>query len=370
MPDEEIDKLIRDAASQHHPPYDDTSWGKMELMLDKHLPQKKDRKKPILFLLFFLLLGSAVFFAIINYQKNNSTTIAKNTVEQKPVSPAEKGLAATADNTPAAAVIAATEPPLPLNQTTGLNTPTPDILNAKQKNTIQVNAENENGQYTDNSSKRYNQKSRFTVKIKKPAIAFDDDNLLQLQKKEKGNDADHSIALTETAKTDNLPLAPEEYKKSNEQQQVSISTKADSIKNVKAETEKTAVNKKESAVTADKKKNNQNFADKFAVTLSAGTDVSFIEIKNAGKLKPVYGAGLSYAVGKHITVSSGLYVSKKVYTALPDQYKFTGYVAPNLTAINADCKVYEIPLSVYYNFKQEKNHHWLAGISLSSLLMK
>ena len=74
MPDEEIDKLIRDAASQHHPPYDDTSWGKMELMLDKHLPQKKDRKKPILFLLFFLLLGSAVFFAIINYQKINSIT--------------------------------------------------------------------------------------------------------------------------------------------------------------------------------------------------------------------------------------------------------------------------------------------------------
>ena len=47
MPDEEIDNLIRDAANQHHPPYDDKAWGKMEELLDKHLPQKKDRKKYI-----------------------------------------------------------------------------------------------------------------------------------------------------------------------------------------------------------------------------------------------------------------------------------------------------------------------------------
>ena len=74
MPDEEIDKLIQDAASQHHPPYDDKAWDRMEVLLDKHLPKKNDRRKYIFFLLLFLLLGGAVFFATQKlqiYEENN-----------------------------------------------------------------------------------------------------------------------------------------------------------------------------------------------------------------------------------------------------------------------------------------------------------
>lgn len=73
MPDEEIDKLVRDAASQHHPPYDDTAWGKMEVLLDKDLPQKKDRRKPIIFLLSFLVLGGAAYWGIQQANHNNNT---------------------------------------------------------------------------------------------------------------------------------------------------------------------------------------------------------------------------------------------------------------------------------------------------------
>jgi len=48
MWDEEINKKIKEAADQYHPAYDEEAWGKMEKLLDKHLPQKKDWRRIIL----------------------------------------------------------------------------------------------------------------------------------------------------------------------------------------------------------------------------------------------------------------------------------------------------------------------------------
>jgi len=38
--------------------------------------------------------------------------------------------------------------------------------------------------------------------------------------------------------------------------------------------------------------------------------------------------------------------------------------------VDADCKVYEIPLTVYYSFKEKNHHHWFAALGSSSYLMK
>ena len=82
----------------------------------------------------------------------------------------------------------------------------------------------------------------------------------------------------------------------------------------------------------------------------------------------MYGAGLSYNFKKRVTVRAGFYSSKKIYTATPDQYNAPIY--PNLTEIYADCRVYEIPVSLSYNFWQRKNHNWFGSAGLSSFLMK
>ena len=58
---EDFDKKIKEAAEHHHPAYDEMAWDKMEKLLDKHLPQKEDKKRRfIFFLLLFLFLGGAV----------------------------------------------------------------------------------------------------------------------------------------------------------------------------------------------------------------------------------------------------------------------------------------------------------------------
>jgi hypothetical protein len=74
MLDEEMDDIIRRAAENHHPAYNDKAWEMMEMKLDKHLPQKKDRKKLIFFLLLFPLLGAAIFVTVNNFNKYNRSS--------------------------------------------------------------------------------------------------------------------------------------------------------------------------------------------------------------------------------------------------------------------------------------------------------
>ncbi|MBK7307238.1 MAG: hypothetical protein IPI88_09460 [Chitinophagaceae bacterium] len=86
-----MDHIIREAANNHHPAYNDKAWEKMELQLDKHLPQKNDRRRMIFFLLFFLLLGAGTFF-ILNNRSDNGKDIA---TEKGKGSKKEQGAATT-----------------------------------------------------------------------------------------------------------------------------------------------------------------------------------------------------------------------------------------------------------------------------------
>jgi hypothetical protein len=97
-----------------------------------------------------------------------------------------------------------------------------------------------------------------------------------------------------------------------------------------------------------------------------------VGLHDAGKVKLTYGAGLSYTMNR-FTIRSGFYVAKKVYTAGPDDYHppnhyWTYYV--DLTKVDADCRVYEIPVTASYNFSESKTHNWFVSAGLSSYLMK
>jgi hypothetical protein len=349
MPDEEIDKLISDAAGQHHPPYDDKAWGKMEALLDKHMPQKKDRKKPIAFLLFFLLLGGTVFFTFKNYRKNNAITIAKNTDEKKAAS-------ATAPNNNSGNkkifnnLITASQ----LKQQ--INIPSAVSIKNSADNNIQPTA--------GNSNTIFYQKGLTSLKIKKPSGFFEDDLQDQKNNPVKNTDYDELLPAADVVKSNDL------VKEKIIIQEDAVNKKADTAVITNPKIEKVTVIKNSPAAVKEKK-NNKPFADKFAITLSAGADISYVKISNAGKLKLAYGAGINYTIGKRFTISSGLYIGKKEYSATAYQYKFpSGYPNPNLIKINADCNVYEIPVAVYYDFKQIKNHNWFSSIGLSSFLMK
>src|SRR5258705_8675942 len=84
MQSEEFDKKVKEAADHHHPSYDEKAWEKMERLLNKHLPQKKDdRRRYILFLLLFLLTGGGVYLMIARpWQSGKPLLISEKTNPQ------------------------------------------------------------------------------------------------------------------------------------------------------------------------------------------------------------------------------------------------------------------------------------------------
>ncbi len=355
MQDEEIDKLIKDAANQHHPPYDDTAWGKMEVMLDKHLPQKKDRKKLLLLLLFFFLLGGTVITVMLQPWKSKQE-IAENGI--KPVFAKQESNTTPSGNT---------------TEVIKGNAITPEINNQQNNNTDGAAADNtisditipEQGSKENNTGKTknsniYQQKRRTTIQVKTPAVGANTiEDKIAVKKEPAENIASDDTAPAHIEITKTVSQISEEQKKNA------------SANTVVSDKKETAIEKNKDPLSKEKQNRKNKFTDNFALTFSTGADVSYIDINSTGKLKSFYGAGLSYSAGKHLKLSTGLLVTQKVYSATPYQYKFPGGTSyPNLQSINADCNVYEIPLNVYYNFKAVKNHNWFGGLGISSLLMK
>lgn len=431
MQDDELDIRIREAASQHHPPYDDKAWEKMEKMLDKHMPLEKDRRRWVFFLLLFLLLGGGLFVAITQpWKHSNEPTLAQNnqtgapatantitgTTANSPSGEANNNLPVSSaapdnNNQPPAASPAAAN-----NSSTGSNSQLPtDAANNKPGSSSPVsgagnpsNSKVSDSRYTseyapagDNSVPGKNKNSKTGIgsnrtgnpnsfelvnsrKKRKHAPATEtaiasaaiENSKALRQYTDKGKttatitnaDATDDDIASNNKETLTKPVTPAEQSTAlqpapaeNKQQKEPLAANTDKKKE---QTPSTPNNTKDK----DKKKRPGGFGNNFGLTVSLGGDMSFISLNKMGKATLLYGAGASYNIGRHVTVRSGFYVSKKIYSATPDQYHNTIY--PYLTGIDADCKIYQIPLSVAYSFGQRKNHSWFGNVGLTSLLMK
>ncbi|MGZ8559645.1 MAG: hypothetical protein ACXWWC_14985, partial [Chitinophagaceae bacterium] len=113
--------------------------------------------------------------------------------------------------------------------------------------------------------------------------------------------------------------------------------------------------------------------NKLSLNFSLGPDISSVGTGKPGKLTMQYGVGISYAVSKKFTIRTGFFAGSKLYTADSADYdppaNFWNYY-PNLQKIDANCFIYEIPLSLVYNFNAQKKHNWFISGGLSSYLMK
>jgi hypothetical protein len=107
-------------------------------------------------------------------------------------------------------------------------------------------------------------------------------------------------------------------------------------------------------------------------SFSAGPDISSVGLDNPGKVKLLTGAGLGYIFKDRWTIRTGFYSVSKIYTATPADYKPAVPLTNTtyLKNISANCKVYEIPLSLAYNFGGSKKYRTFAALGLSSFIMK
>ena len=367
MQSEEFDKKIKEAADHHHPAYDEKAWMKMEKLLDTHLPQKKDdRRRIIFFLLLFLIIGGGVtlFFiagkggkkdesVIINNGQTDKTTVANET------SGKQESRDAVIDNKVAGGSNEAN------NTVTQPGNSIPASGNSIQAKNLIDNTKKQNRPNADALIKNNNNAPGYLTKINTPGAEAGD-------------------------KTDNGEVQPgaDPFKLNNKNSSAEISPAVSNNETGKMEVHPVVTNdlapginqpvKKEAAAVSQAltekpvkiKNKKSNF---FSLHFSAGPDISFAGSGKPGRAKLLAGAGLGYTFKDRFTIRTGFYASSKVYSAAESEYHAPAifYVYyPYLEKVEADCKVYEIPLSFSYHFNKSTRQNWLVSAGLSSYIMK
>jgi len=349
-----MDDMIRDASNQHHPTYDDQAWNKMEQLLDKHLPQKDDKRKYLLFFLLFLSVGAGLFFVFNRTKKDSSLqTEISSTVQSK-------------------------------TQTT--STAISPVLNNKEHQDIALASKTENTkQLSFQTNKKESGIQSIAVINKKENVEKPNRIKFSTPSKFRSHVTNSDMAENSSVQKDenNLSSATTSEPINNKSINDNINTAKDnatktitSIKPVVITNKDTASNRAKTttvSVSKQEKKKRNTIGNNFAFTISAGPGFSYVGLDNTGKTTISYGAGIKYNFAKRFSLRTGFYVTKKIYSADPSDYHppkdFWTYY-PNLQKIDADCKVYEIPLNISYNFGQSKKHNWFVSMGLSSYLMK
>lgn len=387
---EDFDNRIKDAADNHHPTYDEKAWDKMEALLDKHMPQQEKKRRRFFFFWLFalLLLGSGAAWLFIDkpWKKEEPATAVASTGPEKntngTVTPGSTASTATENETATTPVKDATTNTNTNAEGNSVTTTTDTDKKvvepagagslSEKKRVVQparIGLNNEAEQVITTSSSGIGKKKKTTKATptddKAIVSANDPDKIadqVTMQKKETpstNKTAEPVTAVTESKSVNNTiePVAVSEEKK----QEV----------NKPAEEKITAPVVPENNLVKEEAKKKKR-TNSFFLSLSAGPDVSAVGTSKIGKTRLLTGAGLGYTFNNRLTVRTGFYMTDKIYTAAPKDYKPKVPVpgAQYLTKIGADCKVYEIPLSLTYNFSRSAKQGIFAGAAVSSLFMK
>lgn len=391
---EEFDKKVKEAADRHHPAYDQQAWDKMENLLDKHLPVKEDkRRRFLLLLLFTLLLGGTALLITKPWKSGNRN---------------DSGIASSNSQT-ATPVNNNSNAPQPVNNSNTVNTnntstsqPVPSIQTKDGK-------EAGNSPVTANNLASPQQSQEIGNTVPGNNKVSNKSSFRKTAQPERDNNAGVAIS-SGTAKTShkkNLPVSDKNNKVSSAQPELvatndnsnnpkqtgghspvsnsqpvtsdnkTTTTSETAAQNVVGATMpasgKSTEQPKEETKKTDLVKVKSKRKSYFFLAASMGPDVSFTGSDKLGKMKLPGGIGLGYSYKDRVTLRTGFYQARKIYTASPSAYNppavFYNYY-PYLEKVEADCKVYEIPLLVSYKFGNKPGKGFFATTGLSSYLMK
>ena len=347
MKPDKFDLKIQEAAAQNEPAYDDQAWDAMEKLLDEEMPQSKKDKRKIFWLFFLLFVGTAGILMMMRYAGTQEDSIIS--IKENKTNTSNKAA---------------------------------DSLIMKQKMATPKSID-ENVVAMQDVSKPGITKSYSEIKIRSPyrrktvtdVIANDEiinnsgmssmtDSRTNFQQKTPAPEENSNILIQDDSKAA-IGIDGQDSRGINQNITADANTKNDSV-----------INKKNQDSLPEKKAAQQpknKFGKSFMINFSIGPDVSAVNIKNIGKVEPVYGIGMGYEINKRLTVRTGFYVERKVYDAEPSEYhppvRFWNYY-PDLKYIDADCKIYEVPLIINFNFSQSLKHQWFGSVGISSFFMK
>lgn len=353
-----FDHKIKKILNEPHSDFEESSWKKMEQLLDKHLPQQKDRRRRFLFLLFFFLLLSSS--TVLWFASRNSFR-PKDFAGSVPALPA-----AQTDQSPNRAMARH-------NSVLSLP-PNTSKQPASAPNTLQKPFSSSNNKFRSSSIKRgvsFNG-TNFPIKkselntIPQPVypndsnVSQNNETISQLYNDEQRKN--QSVAFIQKEKS--LPEWKKEENISQGNLPASPILPVENDKNILYKTTETNRN-----LSPHKSSVLQNVF----ITVSLGPDLSSVGFNNAGKIKLAWGAGVGYRFTPHWSLRSGIYGTKKIYTAAPEEYNppanFWNYY-PNLKSIDANCNVMEWPVNLDYHWRETQRLSGFVSAGISSLFMK
>lgn len=118
-----------------------------------------------------------------------------------------------------------------------------------------------------------------------------------------------------------------------------------------------------------------NISDKYYLMGSIGADAASVKLfafKNT-VVAPKYGIGVGYQLNKLFSIQTGFYVSQKIYTAGPADYtpkNGSYWNQVQLLKVDANCKVYEIPITLRYDYIQKIGYAFYVTTGISGYIMK
>jgi hypothetical protein len=373
---EEFDKKVVEAAERHHPAYDEKAWVKMEKLLDKHLPQPKEKKRRGLFILLFLLIlgGGGVLLILNNREKAGDSTGSGTSGTTVMVEPSAKP---NLDSSMPVNEYSGTKPENAVNENTGdtiidksnfVKPAMKETAPGDQKNFIKGNSINQFQAVTPTG--KISKRRITNLPVDKTGQVAGKVSDITEQQKAEGKEVTMPEASLPVPKPENNPMVVARDEK--EARDIKTQTFVESNKTVDPEkAEQPAVIR---AIGQNKKRKTKTSAGSHLFfSLSAAPDLSFVSNDKKGTVKLLGGAGLGYTIKDRFTVRTGFYAGRKVYSASPSSYHPPDYwwtYYPNLQKVDADCKVYEIPLSLSYHPVRSEKQQWFASAGISSLLMK
>lgn len=388
---EYIENRIKQAAENSQQSFDEQPWDKMEALLDKE--EKKHR--PFFWWWFVLPLfvaGTWSTYKILkpsaSLETTNVNTVKPNTGNQeKNDASNQQKIISTADNTKApTAVDKVKDQENNLRNIAKVNEQVQQEKNvvSKQK-IIPAIADINVSSQIEKSTIKVDKKSRLAKNKDKKNISFYSKKNRAVKNVSKENivaeEEGEGIVSPSKRKgvDDNIKVAPVVKQNQLDEKVITASviqnSEKNSLKNTALQQDE---NKKDSNVVKDKavvvKKKKQKVKGLYLLA-SAGADAGSVKLFSYANssITPKYGIGIGYQFNNKLAVQTGLYITNKKYTAGPGDYhpKDGSYWnMVQITKVNASCLVYEIPLTVKYNFSQKPTTAYYAAMGVSSYIMK
>jgi hypothetical protein len=391
---EHIENKFREAAENYQPSLNQEAWEKMELLLDKDLNRKPRTAGFWITSLLLLLIGTGLgIYLVGSYQPDKQDTrITKPAISSNKIGNStggKKDQPASANETVPGSIgnEKSSSTLKEKQQSPRVSTGTSEAasVNAKQVSSAKTVSAVNNDKITKASKESQKKQPRIasrdnsTKKRGSSAVvpkATGQNNLTEgtTHLSEKNNSQNAEVSKTGVAdNSQQLTDAVQQPKASAPAVSDSKPVKEQDIAQPLISKAQAESKKEQTAAAPSTSELPKSIESRLYFTASVASDANAIRGSGTGKVTAMYGIGLGYQVNKRFGIQTGIYAGSKRYStdgANGYYLKPPYWPTVKIRNIDADCYIFNVPISVRYNAVTRRRGQWYAIAGISSYFMQ